>query len=271
VRHLLWRDATAWGECVPVGMRASWARSLAQILLFDPAMSKPSALIEKARQVGLDHLPDEELLAILISGQRDESDCRAVGAILLEDFGGLYGLWRIAREGLFGLSPLGPVRAAKLAAAFEVGLRCLERRQSARPTLRCSADIARIMGPRLRALPTEQIWVLAIDGSNRLICRRRVAEGGQHGCAIQARDVLRVVIALGASAFVLVHNHPGGDPSPSPQDLELTQKLAAASACVGIALIDHVIIGGPTHGSLLESGQMHASAGPLDESLDAVG
>jgi DNA repair protein RadC len=260
------------GPCPTIALQGGWGRleALAQILLPGPLMSRRSSLIEKARQVGFEQLPDNELLAILISTERDESDCRAIGSVLLDDFGGWTGLWRLARDGLSGAAPLGPARAAKLAAAFEIGLRCLEGQAPARPSIQCSADIVRIMGPRLRALCNEQIWVLAIDASSRLICRRRVAEGGQHGCAIQARDVLRVVVTLGASAFVLVHNHPGGDPSPSRQDLELTQKLAAASVCVGVQLIDHVIIAGQAHGSLLDSGLMGLPTADPDSEVDAV-
>ena len=216
-------------------------------------MAKRLRLIDKGRRIGFEQLSDEDLLAILLTCVGDESECRATVSVLLEDFGGLCELWRLAHDGLYGLSPLSDRRAARLAAAFEIGLRCLERKQPVRAKVKCSADVFNLLGPRLRAIGNEQVWILALDGHNGLIARKRVAEGGQHGCAIQARDVLRAAVSLGASAFILAHNHPDGQVSPSREDLHLTQKLSAAAACIGIPLLDHVIIAGSQHLSMLNA------------------
>src|SRR5262249_14835030 len=106
----------------------------------------------------------------------------------------------------------------------------------------------------LGALDHEQIWALSLDGRNGLRASRRVAEGGLHGCSIDPRDVLRAVVRDAASAFVLVHNHPSGDPTPSGEDLELTRRIARAADTLGTPLVDHVIVAGGGHASLYDLG-----------------
>ncbi|MBI5534852.1 MAG: DNA repair protein [Deltaproteobacteria bacterium] len=220
-------------------------------------------LIDKVHDQGLEQLDDRDLLAILLTTGRDQARCRQIADLLLDDFGGLTGVWKLAHD---GIPSLGEARSMRLAAAFEVGIRCLERRNR-RELIRCSADIVAMLGPRLARCMHEQVWLLALDSRNGVIARRRVAEGGIHGCAVLASDVLRVAIAVGASSFVLVHNHPGGDATPSKQDLRLTERLSEAAACVGVPLVDHVIIAGDEHRSLLDLGVIEV---PLSEQTPAV-
>jgi DNA repair protein RadC len=109
----------------------------------------------------------------------------------------------------------------------------------------CSDDVGRVYGERLGALDHEVVLALAVDGLNRLIQEFEVASGGRHGAAVSPADVFRPLIRAGASAFLLVHNHPAsGDPTPSREDIVMTKALSAAGALVGIPLLDHVVIGG---------------------------
>jgi DNA repair protein RadC len=220
-------------------------------------------LIEKTRNCGIEQLDDEDVLAVVMSTGRDDARCRQIAAILLEEFGGLAGVWKVSHE---GFPSIGELRASRLSAAFEIGIRCLERR-SRRETVRCSGDIVALLGARLARSMHEQVWLIALDGRNGVIARRRVAEGGLHGCAVLAADVLRAAIAVGASSFVLVHNHPSGDATPSRQDMQLTERLSEAAACVGVPLVDHVIIAGDEHRSLLNLGLLEL---PLPEPTPAV-
>jgi DNA repair protein RadC len=96
--------------------------------------------------------------------------------------------------------------------------------------------------PRLVALDHEEVWLLGLDGRNGLRSSRRIAQGGAHGCALTPRDVLAPALREGASAIVLVHNHPSGDPTPSPEDLAMTEAVARACQVVGIPLLDHVVV-----------------------------
>jgi DNA repair protein RadC len=85
---------------------------------------------------------------------------------------------------------------------------------------------------------------IALDGRNRFIAEVELARGGRHGAALFVSDALRPLIRVGASAVILVHNHPSGDPAPSPEDISLTTAIKVAADCVGIPLVDHIIIGG---------------------------
>ena len=98
--------------------------------------------------------------------------------------------------------------------------------------------------------------MFSLDGQNGLKTARRIAQGGQHGCALSTRDVLGIALRDAASAIVLVHNHPSGDPRPSAEDLGMTRALSDACKVVGINLLDHVIVARGGASSLLESGAL---------------
>ncbi len=159
----------------------------------------------------------------------------------LASTGGLDDLARCAPEELETL--LGdPRRARRLRAAFQLGERRAELARSLPPQLASSADVAAWAEARLVALEHEELWVLALDGRGGLRGARCVARGGLHGVGVRAPDVLRVALRLGASAFVVVHNHPSGDATPSTEDQLFTQKLAEAAETVGLPLLDHVVV-----------------------------
>jgi DNA repair protein RadC len=108
----------------------------------------------------------------------------------------------------------------------------------------CSADIARVYVERLGALVHEVLLGIALNGRNGFIAEVELARGGRHGASLFVSDALRPFIRLGASAAILVHNHPSGDPAPSPEDIDLTTAIKTAADLVGIPLVDHIIIGG---------------------------
>lgn len=109
--------------------------------------------------------------------------------------------------------------------------------------LSTSADVGRVYGARLGGLVYEVMIGIALDGRNNFIGEVEIAKGGAHGLSITARDVLRPMIRMGASAFVLVHNHPSGSPQPSLEDVQMPHALAACGEIVGVPLVDHVVVG----------------------------
>ncbi len=129
-----------------------------------------------------------------------------------------------------------------------------------RRTVACAADVGRVYGHRLGGEMREVLLALALDGKNRVLAEVVVAEGGAHGVSLRPRDVLRPLLRIGASAFILVHNHPSGDPTPSEGDLLLTRALEECATAVGVPLVDHVIIAGRGGGmvSLLNLGVVTA-------------
>jgi DNA repair protein RadC len=166
-----------------------------------------------------------------------------LAAVLLEEHGGLA---RLARAGVGELAEragIGAAKAARLAAAIELGRRAVFAASSdALPRLPDREAVERWARPRLATLDHEELWVLALDGHHGLRAARRVASGGIHGLHVGARDALRAVLREAASAFVLVHNHPSGDPTPSKEDVAFTRALAEGAALIGTPLLDHVII-----------------------------
>lgn len=135
------------------------------------------------------------------------------------------------------------IQAARaVAAAFELGRRAEAVRATTPRKLGAPADVAAWAMPRLSTLTHEELWMLGVDGRGHLRAARCIARGGLHGAAVRAADPLRAALRVDASAFVLVHNHPSGDPTPSREDVLLTARVAAAAEVVGLVLLDHVIV-----------------------------
>jgi DNA repair protein RadC len=111
------------------------------------------------------------------------------------------------------------------------------------------------MTPRIASLAHEEMWLLALDGKNRVRSLRRVAQGGLHSTAVAPRDILRLALGDAASAMIVVHNHPSGDADPSPEDIAMTERLEGAGETVGVPLVDHlVIVSGGRYTSMLDLG-----------------
>jgi DNA repair protein RadC len=197
-------------------------------------------------------LDDDALLALLLGKARNPSDLEHARA-LLGMVGGLVGLSRLGPGLLARQTGLGPSRAARLAAAFELGKRQYRRIEAGRriDTLDAVLEWAT---PKLVALEHEEMWLLCLDARNTLRCSRKIGQGGLHSLVLTAKDILRPALREGASAIVLVHNHPSGDPAPSPEDVLMTRAVLGACKVVGLPLVDHVIVGRDGAASLLALG-----------------
>jgi DNA repair protein RadC len=210
-------------------------------------------LRERALTSGVEALPDQDLLAIVLGTGTTGEPVVLMAATLLESEGGLLGLSRGTPHGLRGRRGIGPVKAVRIAAAFELGRRAQIGALASAPVrllgYEAVVDWAR---PRLALLEHEEVWLLALDGQNSLKSARRIAQGGAHGCALTTRDVLSPALRDAASAIVLVHNHPSGDPTPSPEDVQMTRAVAAACDVVGVPLLDHVVVARGGASSLFE-------------------
>lgn len=204
----------------------------------DPA--SPSWVASKSSPT---RLSDAELLLLLVGAPAatpEAADARVLWAEhWLEQLGGLGALWSLEP------AELGDGMAAKqrrrLLAAIELARRCLLTLPS-RARLASHRDVLDWALGRLVPLEHEELWLLSLDARNCLKRADRVAQGGLHGCAVTPRDVLRPAVRNGASAVVVVHNHPSGDPTPSHDDLVMTRHLAEACDVVGIPLLDHVVV-----------------------------
>ena len=212
---------------------------------------------ERILEGGAGALADADLLAVLLGTGTAECSAATLASSILETQGGLLGLVHHGPHALAVHRGVGPAKAARVAAGVELGRRALLRSLSDERRVFAGFDaVAEWARPRLASLEHEEVWLLALDGRNGLKSARRVAQGGLHGCALTARDVLRPALRDAATAIVLVHNHPSGDPAPSSEDVSMTRALAVACEVVGVPLLDHVVVARDGACSLLELGAL---------------
>jgi DNA repair protein RadC len=208
---------------------------------------------ERLVEVGVESLCDEELLALLLGTGSALESVGVLAVRLLEEQGALEGLARAGVGELSRRRGVGWAKAAMVAAAIELGRRvsvsCRHRGAVHFPE---ASAVALWADGHLSSLDHEELWVLALDAGNGLRAARRVAVGGLQGVFASLRDPLRVALREGASAFILVHNHPSGDPTPSVEDIEFTERMARAGDLVGTPLVDHVVVARGASISMLE-------------------
>jgi DNA repair protein RadC len=214
---------------------------------------------EKLADSGVESLSDAELVAILLGTGTRAEPVPALAEHLLLHTGGLWGLANASPPEMAAVCGVGVGKAARLAAGLELGRRasCLPLPRGAR--LGSSEDVFRAFGPQLGRLTHEELWALALDARQRVLCRILLARGGVSSCALRPADVFRPLLRAAASSVVLIHNHPSGACEPSSEDLEFTQKLAEAGELLGVFLLDHVIIGAEGYFSCLDAGSYRGS------------
>ncbi|MHB1328282.1 MAG: RadC family protein [Gemmatimonadales bacterium] len=186
-----------------------------------------------------------ELLAILIGTGQAGADVVAVAQAVHRSVGG--SLRRLARAPdaeLRRIAGVGVAKAARLSAALELGRRLVREERPVRPRIRSPEDVARLIGDRLRDLEVEEFHVLALSAQRDVLRDVLVSRGVLTGALVHPREVFRLAIAEAAAGIIVVHNHPSGDPTPSPEDRSVTSQLVSAGAILGIPVLDHVIVGG---------------------------
>jgi len=219
-----------------------------------PATERPR---ERLRAHGAQALSSAELLAILIgSGTRERSALSLAHDVLAAAGGSLR---RMAREPvgvLTSIAGLGPARAIAIHAALELGRRLgSESRAEGTPVL-SPRDVFAIYAPRLEDCPVEEFHVAVLDGQHRLERDVLITRGLLNTSLVHPREVFREAIAERAAAVILVHNHPSGDPTPSPDDQRVTAQLVAAGTLLDIPVADHVVIGRGRYVSFSEAGML---------------
>ena len=211
---------------------------------------------EKLERHGVAALGDNELLALVLAGGSAARDALSVANELLDRFGGLRGLTRTAPDDLRLVRGVGLARAAQVLAAVELGRRTLVREAAERPRLGTPRQIAALLLPQYGARPVEHFGVVTLDTKHRMLRVRIVSIGCLDSTVVHPREVFREATAASAAAIVLFHNHPSGDPGPSPDDVALTARMVRAGAIMGIDVLDHVILADQRYFSFAESGQL---------------
>ncbi len=210
---------------------------------------------ERLMSLGPAALTNGELLGVLIGSGTADRSAVDIGQELLDHAGGnLNELGKLALSELRRFKGVGLARGVSIAAALELG-----RRRSAEQTVIPeqvvgSNDIASIFRPLLSDLPYEEVWVLLLTRSKRIIERYRLSQGGTQGAVIDVRLVVKRALDRGAAALVLAHNHPSGNAAPSDQDVANTSQLRLAASYFDIRLLDHVIVADSGIFSFAENG-----------------
>jgi DNA repair protein RadC len=210
---------------------------------------------ERLLRHGAEVLSDAELIAIILRSGVPGENVREMSRSLIAGLGGLAGLARADGHALQRTRGLGPAKAAELAAAVELGRRVQQLDPDSRPLLTSPQAVQALLGPRLMGQPKEWLYALALDTRGRLLGSIAPVLGGSVN-AVTARpaEIFREAMVLSAVSVVLAHNHPSGDPRPSPQDIAVTKVLIAAGQILDLNVLDHVILGQNTFVSLQAEG-----------------
>ncbi|HUO84471.1 MAG TPA: DNA repair protein RadC [Thermoanaerobaculia bacterium] len=210
---------------------------------------------ERMMKHGAPTLSDAELIAILLgSGIRGRSAI-AVARDLLTD--GLQGMSRREWGNGERVVGIGTAKAARLAAAFEIGRRlAVAANESIRDPIRDATVIARTLIARYSHHVQERLGAVYLDAKNRIIREREIYVGTLNATTVSTRDVLRYALMDHAAAVIIFHNHPSGDPSPSSEDLLFTKRMVEAGRVMGVEVMDHLILGANRYVSLKQRGVM---------------
>jgi DNA repair protein RadC len=210
---------------------------------------------ERLKDLGAQALSASELLAILIGTGTSRNSALAVAHLVLARSGG--SLRRLAAQPVAILTTvhgLGPARAVAIHAALELGRRLSAEARDEGAPLRSPRDVWLAYAPRLEDLPVEEFHVAVLDAQHRLDRDITITRGILNSSLVHPREVFREAIAERAAAIVLVHNHPSGDPTPSPDDRTITAQLVAAGRILDIPVADHVVVGRGRYLSFAEAG-----------------
>jgi DNA repair protein RadC len=208
---------------------------------------------EKLANLGPSALDHAELIALFLrTGVKGRSAIQ-IGRDLLAHYGSIGALGSASVAELAKQPGLGLAKACQLVAAFELGIRAA-REQIAEALLDSPEEIYRVFSPQLAWLRHERLVVALLDARMRHEATIEISNGSVSETMAHPREILRPVITRGAYGFVMIHNHPSGDPTPSGQDTKFTRRMIEAADLLQIRFIDHIIIGRPSYYSFREAG-----------------
>jgi DNA repair protein RadC len=208
---------------------------------------------ERLAQAGAGALSNAELLAIILRTGTGGENVLNLSQRLLNTHG-LVGLARKSITELSAEKGLGDAKIVQIKAAFELGRRLLLSAPDERPQIRAPADAANILMSDMSLLEQEQLRVMLLDTRNRVLATPVVYVGSLNMTMIRVSEVFREAIRQNSAAIIVAHNHPSGDPSPSPEDVAVTREIITAGRLLDIEVLDHLVIGQQRFVSLKERG-----------------
>jgi len=209
---------------------------------------------ERLEHYGAGALSTAELLAILLrSGVTGESVLRLAERLLIR-YGGLTGLAQASFAELCQEKGVGPAKVTQIKAALELGRRLLVASPQERPPVRSPADAANLLMLEMGLLEQEHLRVVLLDTRNRVLEMHTVYVGNLNTSVVRVGEIFRQAIKANSAALIVVHNHPSGDPTPSPEDVAVTEQIVQAGRLLNVEVLDHLIIGHQRFISLKERG-----------------
>lgn len=235
---------------VPARVAPPRPRALAEHPLDQwPAAERPTT---RLLTQGAGALADSELLAVLFHGHRLPV---ALAGELLARFGSWHGIQRASDAEIAAIPGMTAARLAQLRAAIEIGRRLLLSAQPARPQIRSPSDAAHLMLAEMAHLDQEHLRAICLDTKNRVQKVQTVYVGSLNSSLVRVGEVFKEAIRLNSAAIIVVHNHPSGDPTPSPEDVLVTREIVSAGRLLDIDVLDHLVIGQGRFVSMRERGQ----------------
>ena len=209
---------------------------------------------ERLASLGPQALTNAELIAILLRVGVPGESAVHVGQRLLNKFGGLTGLHRAPIKELMDQHGLGEAKAAQIKAAIELGRRLTLEAPEERPSINSPADAAALVSYEMSALEQEHLRVILLDRRNRVMETVEVYKGSVNSSQVRVGELFKEAVRKNASAIIVIHNHPSGDPTPSPDDVVVTRAIVQAGKLLDVEVLDHLVIGQGRWVSLKERG-----------------
>ena len=216
---------------------------------------------ERLAKLGPQSLTNAELLAILLRvGVVGESSVQ-VGQRLLNSFGGISGIHRASIDELSNQKGIKLAKAAQIKAAIELGRRLILESPEERPSIHSPAEAAELVQYEMSALEQEELRVLLLDTRNRVQHVETVYRGSVNSSQVRVAEIFKTAIRRNATNIIVIHNHPSGDPTPSPDDIAITRAIIQAGELLDVKLLDHIIVGNSRFVSLKERGLGFSQSG----------
>ena len=198
---------------------------------------------ERLASLGATSLSNAELIAILLRTGIKGINAVQLGQKILIDCGGLAGLHRLSYTELCRMRGVGPAKAAQIKAAVELGNRFAASTPTEHPVIQSPEDAASLILYEMGALEQEHLNVMLLDTRNRMVKLVEVYRGSLNSSLIRVSEVFKEAVRANAAAIIVVHNHPSGDPTPSPEDISVTHAIVQAGKLLDIEVLDHIVVG----------------------------
>jgi len=205
---------------------------------------------ERMVNEGVQALTNGELLALLLNNGTTEMSAIDLGNHILNEMGGFSGIHREDISRLLEIKGVGVAKATRIKAAVEVGQRLANERLEVGFLIKTPEDIVSLVGHEMGGLQQEELWVLLLNSRNKYLGRNQLYKGSQDATTVRVGEIFKEAVRKNVYAIALVHNHPSGNPSESPEDVNMTKAVIQAGAILDIRLIDHVIIAANSHTSI---------------------